>query len=226
MPEAIISFWSQYGSLLMTGTRDTLLMTLGATLLSYLVGLPVGALLVVTRPHSIWPRPIFNRMLGWTVNILRSMPFIILIVAIIPFTRAVAGTVLGVRGAIVPLVVAASPFVARMVEGSLSEVDMRVVETVQAMGATTRQLIFKVLLPEAVPSLVRGSSVSVISILAYTAIAGAVGAGGLGDIAVRYGYQRFQTDVMWVTVLLLVILVQVIQTALGRLARTLDKRIR
>lgn len=226
MLDAINGFISQYGSLLLRGMSDTILMTLISTLGAYIIGLPVGVLLVITQPHSVWPHKTLNRVLGWIVNILRSLPFIILIVAIIPFTRAVMGTILGVRGAVVPLIIAAAPFVARMVESSLAEVDTGVIEISQSMGASVWQIVTKVLLPESVPSLVLGSSISIITILAYTAIAGAVGAGGLGDIAIRYGYQRFQSDVMWVTVVLLVVIVQIIQSLLGLISKKLDKRIR
>lgn len=164
-----------------------------------------------------------NQILGWIVNIGRSVPFIILMVAIMPFTKLVVGTKIGVKGAIVPLVVSAAPFIARMVETSLAEVDAGVVEAAQSMGASTCQIIRKVYLPEAKPSLVLGGAISIVTILGYTAIAGTVGAGGLGDIAVRYGHQRFITEVMWVTVVILIIMVQIVQSLFGWLSKKIDK---
>ena len=166
-----------------------------------------------------------NQILGWIVNIGRSVPFIILMVAIMPFTKLVVGTKIGVKGAIVPLVVSAAPFIARMVETSLAEVDAGVVEAAQSMGASTCQIIWKVYLPEAKPSLVLGGAISIVTILGYTAIAGTVGAGGLGDIAVRYGHQRFITSVMWVTVVILIIMVQIVQSLFGWLSKKIDKRL-
>jgi D-methionine transport system permease protein len=226
MPEAIAAFWGEYGRLLITGTLSTLAMTGIATLFAYLFGLPMGVILVITQPGGIRPSPTVNRILGWIVNIGRSLPFIILIVAVIPLTRIVMGTSIHVRGAIFPLVLASAPFVARMVESSLAEVDAGVIEAAQSMGATTTQIVFKVYLPEALPSLVLGASISLISILSYTAIAGVVGAGGLGDIAKRYGYERGKTDVMWVTVALLIVLVQIVQSLFSLFSRKIDKRIR
>ena len=194
MLEVISAFWSEYGGILLTGTRDTLVMVLISTLFAYLLGLPLGVALTVTQPHGICPSKTVNQILGWIVNIGRSVPFIILMVAIMPFTKLVVGTKIGVKGAIVPLVVSAAPFIARMVETSLAEVDAGVVEAAQSMGASTCQIIRKVYLPEAKPSLVLGGAISIVTILGYTAIAGTVGAGGLGDIAVRYGHQRFITS--------------------------------
>ena len=221
MLEVISAFWSEYGGILLTGTRDTLVMVLISTLFAYLLGLPLG----VAQPHGICPSKTVNQILGWIVNIGRSVPFIILMVAIMPFTKLVAGTKIGVKGAIVPLVVSAAPFIARMVETSLAEVDAGVVEAAQSMGASTCQIIRKVYLPEAKPSLVLGGAISIVTILGYTAIAGTVGAGGLGDIAVRYGHQRFITSVMWVTVVILIIMVQIVQSLFGWLSKKIDKRL-
>ena len=187
MLNAISAFFAEYGGILLTGTRDTLLMVVISTLFAYVLGLPLGVALIVTGPHGIRPNKVVNQILGWIVNIGRSIPFIILMVAIMPFTKLVVGTKIGVRGAIVPLVVSAAPFIARMVETSLAEVDAGVVEAAQSMGASTFQIIWKVYLPEAKPSLVLGGAISIVTILGYTAIAGTVGAGGLGDIAVRAG---------------------------------------
>ena len=215
MLEVISEFWSEYGGILLTGTRDTLVMVLISTLFAYLLGLPLGVALTVTQPHGIRPSKTVNQILGWIVNIGRSVPFIILMV----------GTKIGVKGAIVPLVVSAAPFIARMVETSLAEVDAGVVEAAQSMGASTCQIIRKVYLPEAKPSLVLGGAISIVTILGYTAIAGTVGAGGLGDIAVRYGHQRFITSVMWVTVVILIIMVQIVQSLFGWLSKKIDKRL-
>ena len=226
MLEVISAFWSEYGGILLTGTRDTLVMVLISTLFAYLLGLPLGVALTVTQPHGICPSKTVNQILGWIVNIGRSVPFIILMVAIMPFTKALVGTKIGVPGAIVPLVVSAAPFIARMVETSLAEVDAGVVEAAQSMGASNLQIVWKVYLPEAVPSLILGASISIITLLGYTAIAGAVGAGGLGDLAVRYGYQRRVTSMMVVTVIFIIILVQVIQSVFSWLSTKLDKRLR
>ena len=225
MLNTISTFWADYGSILLTGTRDTLVMVLVSTLFAYLLGLPLGVALTITQPHGIRPNKAVNQVLGWIVNIGRSVPFIILMVAIMPFTKLVVGTKIGVRGAIVPLVVSAAPFIARMVETSLAEVDAGVVEAAQSMGASTCQIIRKVYLPEAKPSLVLGGAISIVTILGYTAIAGTVGAGGLGDIAVRYGHQRFITSVMWVTVVILIIMVQIVQSLFGWLSKKIDKRL-
>lgn len=226
MPEVISAFIARYGVTLLEATASTFVMTGVSTLFAYVLGLPLGVLLTVTRPGGIWPRRKLNWVLGWIVNLGRSLPFIILIVLLSPFTRLVVGTKLGVRGALVPLVVAAAPFVARMVESSLSEVDDGIIEAAQSMGATTGQIVWKFYLPEALPSLTLGGSISVITILAYTAIAGAVGAGGLGDVAIRYGYHRFDMSVLAVTAVLLIILVQLTQSLFALLARRLDKRVR
>lgn len=226
MLEVISEFWSEYGGILLTGTRDTLVMVLISTLFAYLLGLPLGVALTVTQPHGIRPSKPVNQILGWIVNIGRSVPFIILMVAIMPFTKLVVGTKIGVKGAIVPLVVSAAPFIARMVETSLAEVDAGVVEAAQSMGASRLQIVWKVYLPEAVPSLILGASISIITILGYTAIAGAVGAGGLGDLAIRYGYQRRVPEMMWVTVIFIIVLVQIIQSLFSWLSTKLDKRLR
>ena len=224
MLEVISAFWSEYGGILLTGTRDTLVMVLISTLFAYLLGLPLGVALTVTQPHGICPSKTVNQILGWIVNIGRSVPFIILMVAIMPFTKLVAGTKIGVKGAIVPLVVSAAPFIARMVETSLAEVDAGVVEAAQSMGASTCQIIRKVYLPEAKPSLVLGGAISIVTILGYTAIAGTVGAGGLGDIAIRYGYYRYDTGVMLVTLVFIVAIVQLLQGMGNLAARKIDHR--
>ena len=225
MFESIAAFWAEYGNVLTDGVWDTLVMVVISTAFAYLIGLPLGVALILTQPHGIRPHRGVYRVLDWIVNIGRSVPFIILMVAIMPFTRMVVGTTIGVKGAIVPLVVSAAPFIARMVETSLAEVDAGVVEAAQSMGASRLQIVWKVYLPEAVPSLILGASISIITLLGYTAIAGAVGAGGLGDIAVRYGHQRFITSVMWVTVVILIIMVQIVQSLFGWLSKKIDKRL-
>ena len=207
MGQVVSQFIADYGELLVEGVRDTIIMTAVATLLAYVIGLPVGVLLITSAKKGIRPNAPLNTVLGWIVNIVRSVPFIILLVAIIPLTRLIVGTSLGVPGAIVPLVITAAPFVARVVEQSLAEVDGSLVEAAQSFGASNLQIVFKVLLFESLPSLVRGAALTFITLFGFSAMAGTVGAGGLGDIAIRYGYQRYQGDVMWITVVLLVIIV-------------------
>ena len=218
------AFFAQYGNLFLQGTVDTLIMTCVATILAYVIGIPLGILLVVTSPNGLRPNRIVSTIVGWIVNIGRSVPFIILMVAIIPFTRFIVGTSLGVPGAVVPLVVTAAPFAARMVEQSLEETDSGLVEAAQSFGASTWQIVWKVYLKETLPSLVRGAAITFVTLFGYSAMAGTVGAGGLGDIAIRYGYQRFQTDVMIFAVLLCVVLVIVFQAIGDVTARKIDKR--
>lgn len=203
---------------------DTLLMLGGSLVLTILLGLPLGVLLYLTGDKQIAANRLANGVLGIVVNILRSIPFVILLIVMIPLTVLLVGTSLGVAGAIPPLVVGAAPFYARLVEGSLREVDRTTIEAVQAMGATTWQLVTRALIPEALPGLIAGATVTAVALVSFTAMAGVVGAGGLGDLAIRFGYQRFQTDVMVVTVLLLVLLVQAIQLAGDRLARHFTRR--
>ena len=218
------AFFAQYGNLFLQGTVDTLIMTCVATILAYVIGIPLGILLVVTSPNGLRPNRIVSTIVGWIVNIGRSVPFIILLVALIPFTRCIVGTSLGVPGAVVPLVVTAAPFAARMVEQSLEETDSGLVEAAQSFGASTWQIVWKVYLKETLPSLVRGAAITFVTLFGYSAMAGTVGAGGLGDIAIRYGYQRFQTDVMIFAVLLCVVLVIVFQAIGDVTARKIDKR--
>ena len=218
------AFFAQYGNLFLQGTIDTLVMTCVATILAYVIGIPLGILLVVTSPNGLRPNRIVSTVVGWIVNIGRSVPFIILLVALIPFTRFIVGTSLGVPGAVVPLVVTAAPFAARMVEQSLEETDSGLVEAAQSFGASTWQIVWKVYLKETLPSLVRGAAITFVTLFGYSAMAGTVGAGGLGDIAIRYGYQRFQTDVMIFAVLLCVVLVIVFQAIGDVTARKIDKR--
>ena len=205
---------------------DTLLMVVWSGAISFVLGLALGVLITVTKPGGILENKIVYQILDKLVSLFRSIPFIILLVAIIPFTRLVVGTSLGVPGAIVPLTVAAIPFVGRMVEQSLAEVDGGLVEAAQSFGANTWQIVCKVMLRESLPSLVRGASITVITLFGYTAMAGAVGAGGIGDIAIRYGYQRYLGDVMIASIVLCIVLVQVFQSIGDLVARLVDKRVR
>ena len=215
---------SQLISLMVDGTIESLYMTLVSTALSYLFGVPLGVILFITDKGGIAENKIVNTQFGTIVNMLRSVPFIILLVAIIPFTRFVVGTSIGATATIVPLVVAATPFIARMVESSLKEVNSGVIEAALSMGSNNWQIITKVLIPEAKPSLIVGSTIAVTTILGYSAMAGFVGGGGLGAIAINYGYYKYQTDVMFFTVILLVIVVQVFQETGMRIAHKTDKR--
>ena len=217
-------FLSRYGVLLLNGTLESLYMTLVPTLLAYVIGLPLGVLLTVTKPGGFMETPQFNAAFGWLVNIFRSIPFMILMLFLTPFTRAVMGTSIGASAANLPLTVAAAPFVARMVEQSLEEVDGGVIEAARCMGATNLQIITRVLLVESVPSLLRGLTISTITVFGYTAITGAVGAGGLGNIAFRFGYQRYQQSVMYASLALVILVVCLIQTVFGHLASKADKR--
>lgn len=212
MLNAVTNFFEEYGDLLLEGTLDTIVMTSIATLLAYAIGLPAGVLLIVSSKKGIKENATIHAIIGGIVNIVRSIPFIILLVALIPITRLIVGTSLGVPGAIVPLVVTAAPFVARIVEQSLAEVDGSLIEAAQSFGTSNIQIIFKVLLFESLPSLIRGVSLTFITLFGFSAMAGTVGAGGLGDIAIRYGYQRYQYDVMGVAVILCIVLVQIAQS--------------
>ena len=201
-------------------------MTIVSTILAYVFGLPLGVLLVVSGKNGIKPMPTINVIISFIVNVFRSIPFLILLVAIIPFTRFIVGTMLGSTAAIVPLTVAAAPFVARLVETSLSEVDSGVVEAAESMGAGTWQIIRKVLLPEAKPSLINNATVATITILGYSAMAGFTGGGGLGDIATRYGLYKFDTGTMWLVVVIIVVIVQIMQEIGIRIAKVTDNRMR
>lgn len=198
--------------LLWEGTLDTIYMTLVSTFFSYVFGMIMAVILVITRADGIRPHPVIFRVLDVIVNLTRSFPFLILMIAIIPFTRWLVGTTIGNNATVVPLVVAAAPFVARLIEQSLLEVDRGVIEAAQSMGASTWQLIWKVFIPEATPSLINGSAIAATTILGYSAMSGAVGGGGLGKLAIMYGYNRYQNDIMFATVVLLIIIVQLLQS--------------
>lgn len=217
--------WSnEVTEMILKGIGETLYMTVGSTLFGYLLGLPIGILLAVTDKSGIRPNRAVYKVFDVIVNILRSIPFLILLILLIPFTRAVVGKSYGPTATIVPLVVAAAPFIARMVESSLKEVDAGVIEAARAMGASNFTIITKVMLVEARTSLITGSTIALGTILGYSAMAGSVGGGGLGDIAIRYGYYRYETAIMVVTVILLIILVQIFQTIGMRMAAKLDRR--
>ena len=217
-------FDQQTVEMLLVGVWDTLYMTVVATFFSYVFGMIMGVVLVVCRRDGIRPNALVYNVLDVVVNLTRSFPFLILMIAVIPFTRFLVGTTIGNNATVVPLVLAAAPFVARLVESSLLEVDHGVVEAAQSMGASTWQIIVKVLLPEARPSLITGSAVSAITILGYSAMSGAVGGGGLGKLAIMYGYNRYQTDIMVITVVLLIIIVQAFQSFGNWATRRSDKR--
>lgn len=224
MPSIVTEFIGQYGELLGQGVLDTLVMLFISTAIAYVIGTVLGVVLYLTSPGSLRPMRALNAVLGWVVNIGRSLPFIILLISLMPVTSALVVTTSGVRGVIPPLVVSTAPFVARMIEQSLAEVPRASVEAAEACGASIPRIVVSALLPEALPSIVRGVSITLIAVLGYTAIAGAVGAGGLGDIAIRYGYYRFEDEMMVVTVVLLIIIVQLIQSACDFIARKIDHR--
>ena len=211
--------------LLLNALWETLFMVGVAGVLSTIGGVPIGIILVITGRGHIWPNPPVNRVLGMAVNAFRSTPFIILMIAIIPLTRLLVGTSIGTTAAIVPLVVAAVPFVARLAESSLREVDPGLIEAAQAMGASPRQIVAKVLVPEAWPGIVAGITITLVNLVGYSAMAGAVGGGGLGDLGIRYGYQRFQPEVMIIVVIVLILMVQGIQSAGDWLSGRLNKRL-
>ncbi|MCR5633076.1 MAG: ABC transporter permease [Eubacterium sp.] len=216
---------SQIIGLISKGISETFYMVVLSTAFSYLLGVPIGVILNITSPNGIRPNRVIYLIVGFITNVIRSVPFLILLVAILPFTRLIVGTTIGSTATVVPLVVAAAPFVARLVESSLKEVDAGVIEAAKAMGCSTWQIIWKVLLAEAKPALLVGAVITFATILGYSAMAGFVGGGGLGAIAVNYGYYRYKTDVMFVTVAILVVIVQVIQEAGVFFINKLDKRI-
>ena len=212
--------------LMLDGIRDTMYMTTVSTLFAYLLGLPLAIALVLTSPKGLAPRPVIYRVMDAVVNIFRSIPFLILMILVIPLTRLIAGKAYGSTATNVPLVIAAAPYVARMIESSLLEVDPGVIEAAQSMGASIPEIIFKVIIPEAKTSLIVGATISSGTILGYSAMSGAIGGGGLGKIAISYGYNRYQTDVLIVTVVLLIVLMQVIQYIGMYISRKTDKRVR
>lgn len=222
--EMILANLSKHLPILMESLGETVYMVSFSAILATLIGLPLGIFILITAQGHIWEQRWLHILLGWVINIGRSVPFIILMVAIIPLTRRLVGTSIGTSAAIVPLTVAATPFLARLVESALKEVDPGVIEAAQAMGASRWETIWKVLLPEALGSIILGVTITTISLVGYSAMAGAIGGGGLGDLAIRYGYQRFRGDIMLQTVIILVMLVQGMQWLGNRLARRFNKR--
>lgn len=213
------------GGVLQLGVWETIYMVALSTVFSYLIGLPLGMVLSVTDDAGIHPVRWLNRTLGVIVNVFRSIPFVILMVAMLPVAKAVVGTSLGNKAMIVMLIIAAAPYIARMVESSIKEVDAGVIEAARAMGTSTFQLVYKVLIPEAKPSLIIGAVISMVTILGYSAMAGTIGGGGLGQIAITFGYQRSNDDVIWLCVIITILIVQVIQEVGMRIARRCDKRL-
>lgn len=211
---------------IMNGTIDTIYMVTFSTIFAYLLAFPLGIALVITRKDGLYPMSGLNKVLDVIVNIGRSIPFIILIILVIPITKFIAGKSYGPTATIVPLVISAVPFIARLIESSILEVDNGVIEAAQSMGASIPAIILKVLIPEAKTSLIVGATIATGTIIGYTAMAGAVGGGGLGDIAIKYGYHRYQTQVMIITVILIVIIVQILQVIGMKIANKTDKRIR
>lgn len=203
--------WNQIFSLVGVSTLQTLQMVFFSTLFSLILGFPLGVLLCITGKNGIAPKRILNQVLGSIVNVLRSFPFLILMIVLLPLSRLIIGKAYGTVATIVPLSIAAAPFVARVIETALNEVDSGVIQASRAMGSTNWQIIYKVLVPEALPSLVDGITLTIINLIGYSAMAGAIGGGGLGDLAIRYGYQRFRTDVMIASIIVLLVLVEAVQ---------------
>ena len=224
LSEMFYKVWD--AGLIQMGIWQTIYMTVLGTALSYVIGLPLGMILSVTDTHGIRPTPWLNRILGLVVNFFRSIPFIILMVAMLPVAKLILGTSLGNGAVVVMLVIGASPYVARMVESSVKEVNSGVIEAAQSMGCTNFQIVTKVLLPEAKPSLINGTMISMVTILGYSAMAATIGGTGLGQVAIIYGHQRSNDDITWICVFLLVLIVQVIQVIGTRIARRCDKRIK
>lgn len=224
--EWLADYWANYGELLLEGTWDSIVMTGVSVFFAYVLGVPLGVLVVLTAKDGLHPHRALNAILSWIINIGRSIPFIILMFAIIPFTRMLVGTSLGVPGAVVPLTVTATPFVARMVEQSLTGVDSGLIEAGQSFGANTWQIVYKVYLRESLPSLIRGAAITFVTLFGFAAMAGCVGAGGLGDIAIRYGYQRWQPDVMLGALLLCIVVVQLAQSLGDWLADRVNHKVR
>ncbi len=222
--DALMKLWNK--GIIQLGIWETIYMTLLSTAIAYIIGLPIGVLLSITDKEGIHPIPWLNKALGIVVNIFRSIPFVILMVAILPAAKAVVGTSIGNRAMIFTLVVAAAPYIARMVESSIKEVDKGVIEAAQAMGTPSFKIITKVLIPEAKPALIVGAVISTVTVLGYSAMAGTIAGGGLGKIAIINGYQRSESDIIWVCVVLTIIIVEIIQEVGMRIALKTDKRIR
>ena len=215
---------NQILSLVLSSTGETLLMVLFSTVFSVLIGFPLGIILYITGPQGIIPKKILNQVLSRIIDVLRSFPFVILMIVLLPFTRFVLGKAIGTAATIIPLSIAAAPFVARVIETSLIEIDPGVITAAKAMGSTNWQIIYKVLVPEVLPSVVSGITLTVINLISYSAMAGTLGGGGLGDLAIRYGYQRFRTDIMTAAVIVIIIMVALIQFLGTKLANHIIKK--
>lgn len=217
--------WNQLFTLVGTATGQTLVMVFFSTLFSVILGLPLGVLICVTDPETgIMPKPVLNQVLNRTVDVLRSFPFLILMIVLFPLSRLIIGTTIGTSATIVPLSIAAAPFVARIIETALKEIDPGVIQAARSMGSTNMQIILKVMIPEALPSLVDGITLTIINVIGYSAMAGTIGGGGLGDLAIRYGYQRFRIDVLIAAVIVILILVGLIQMIGTKISQNLMKR--
>lgn len=210
-------------NMIWTSTLETMYMVFFSTVFSLLLGFPIGILLVITKEGNIMERPKLNQFLEIIINTLRSFPFIILMICLFPLSRIIVGTTIGSTAAIVPLSISAAPFVARMVEGALNEIDKGLIEAASSMGANNRTIIFKVMIPETLPHIIHGITVTVISLIGFSAMAGSIGAGGLGDLAIRFGYQRFKTDIMFYSVVVIIILVQILQSFGNYLAKKFSR---
>ncbi|SHH89653.1 methionine ABC transporter permease [Sporanaerobacter acetigenes] len=210
--------------LIVPALLETLYMVFFSTMFSLLIGLPLGILLVITEKGGIWEKSMLNQTLNGIINVLRSFPFIILMILLFPLSRLIVGSTIGTKATIVPLSIAAAPFVARIIESALKEVDSGVVEASLSMGATVPQIVFKVLIPESMPSLVMGITLTIINLIGYSAMAGAIGGGGLGDLAIRYGLYRFQTDIMIVSVTIIIVLVQGIQLIGNKITVSINRK--
>lgn len=220
----LVSWVSQNSELILTATWETIYMVLASGIIGFVIGIPLGVVLHTTKQNGLLENPQVNRVLGAIVNVGRSVPFLVLMVAIIPLTKLLVGTFIGTTATIVPLTIGAIPFVARLIEGALMEVPSGLIEAAQSMGASQLQIIYKVLLPEAMPSIINTVTVTLVTLVSYSAMAGTVGGGGLGDVAIRYGYYRYDVVVMAVTVVMLVILVQMIQSLGDAIVRRVDHR--
>jgi D-methionine transport system permease protein len=211
-------------TLLLTGTKETLYMVFLSSIIAFLIGIPIGVVLVVTDKGGIFPLFKVNKIVGLIINVIRSMPEIILVIILLPLSKLIVGTTLGANAAIVSISIGSAPFIARIIENSLKEIEFGKIEAAEAMGATPFEIIKKVLLPEALPSIIRGITIAVIGIIGFTTIAGAIGAGGLGSLAIRFGYQRFRTDVLIGTVAILVLIVQLIQVIGEFIAKQINRK--
>lgn len=216
--------WDELYDLVLNGTLETLYMVFLSGILTIAIGLPLGVLLFVSRPQGLAASPKINVLLGAVVNVGRSLPFVVLLIALIPLTRLIVGTTLGSTAAVVPITLGAIPFFARIVESALDEVDAGRIEAIQAMGGNLRHIIFTVLLPEALPALLAGVTLTLVMLIGFSSMAGVIGGGGLGDLAIRYGYQRFNNQVMVATIVVLVVMVQLVQSVGDRLVRSLAHR--